>query len=344
MIVYTEAEISAICLHHVGNKAEGNDIRFSAEPIAELTEFAQEQIIKFAVGKYKEPKFFSFTSPSGEVTLNPVYQLVSNIFDDPSSLHEESIKIARILFDVSDHPNIKPGDFIMIHLDNLLVEDYMTDAIAIIKSENKDIFLDILGEHIDVKEGIAVEKLDKACLIINNNFEDGYDVLIHDQTNGKIEAEYWSKKFLNIAPRDDSYNATTTYISMTESFIKERLPHIDEADKLTEVEVLKKSKKYLNEAETFDKEEYKKAVFDSDKLQSSFEDFSHDYAQYKNVEIKETFEISDYAVKKKNKVFKSVIKLDKNFHIYVHGDRSKIERGVDENGEKYYKIRYNEEH
>ena len=39
---------------------------------------------------------------------------------------------------------------------------------------------------------------------------------------------------------------------------------------------------------------------------------------------------------------KSVIKLDKNFHIYVHGNRELIEQGEDEKG-KYYKVYFKEE-
>jgi translation initiation factor 2A len=38
-----------------------------------------------------------------------------------------------------------------------------------------------------------------------------------------------------------------------------------------------------------------------------------------------------------------VKELDKNFHIYIHGDRTKIEQGVDENGRKFYKIYYDQE-
>ena len=41
----------------------------------------------------------------------------------------------------------------------------------------------------------------------------------------------------------------------------------------------------------------------------------------------DTFYISDAAVKKQSRSFKSVIKLDKNFHIYVH-----VEQGEDEKG------------
>ena len=39
-----------------------------------------------------------------------------------------------------------------------------------------------------------------------------------------------------------------------------------------------------------------------------------------------------------------LIKLDKNFHIYIHGDRQLIEQGVEKDGRKFYKIYYDEEH
>jgi hypothetical protein len=48
-------------------------------------------------------------------------------------------------------------------------------------------------------------------------------------------------------------------------------------------------------------------------------------------------------VKKQSRVFKSVLKLDRNFHIYIHGDKDLIERGVEKDGRKYYKIYYREE-
>ncbi|MES1226514.1 MAG: nucleoid-associated protein, partial [Bacteroidota bacterium] len=48
--------------------------------------------------------------------------------------------------------------------------------------------------------------------------------------------------------------------------------------------------------------------------------------------------------KKQAKVFKSVLKLDKNFHIYIHGRRDLIEKGIDEiTGKKFYKIYFEEE-
>jgi hypothetical protein len=49
------------------------------------------------------------------------------------------------------------------------------------------------------------------------------------------------------------------------------------------------------------------------------------------------------AVKKQERIFKSVLKLDKNFHIYIHGDRELIEQGMDADGRKFYKIYFEEE-
>jgi len=61
------------------------------------------------------------------------------------------------------------------------------------------------------------------------------------------------------------------------------------------------------------------------------------------MEVSDNFDISKQAVKKQARVFKSVLKLDKNFHIYIHGNRDLIEQGVDNNGRKFYKIYYEEE-
>ncbi|MCC6583451.1 MAG: nucleoid-associated protein, partial [Chitinophagales bacterium] len=38
-----------------------------------------------------------------------------------------------------------------------------------------------------------------------------------------------------------------------------------------------------------------------------------------------------------------VLKLDRNFHIYIHGNTEMIQQGIDEDGRKFYKIFYQEE-
>ena len=65
--------------------------------------------------------------------------------------------------------------------------------------------------------------------------------------------------------------------------------------------------------------------------------------QKKPETLADAFEPSSEALNKQSKVFRSVIKLDRNFHIYVHGDSSKIMKGEDNVGRKYYILYYNEE-
>lgn len=38
-----------------------------------------------------------------------------------------------------------------------------------------------------------------------------------------------------------------------------------------------------------------------------------------------------------------MLKLARDFHIYIHGDRNKIQQGVDEKGRKFYKTYYEQE-
>ncbi|HWV68418.1 MAG TPA: hypothetical protein VN105_21315, partial [Chitinophaga sp.] len=61
-------------------------------------------------------------------------------------------------------------------------------------------------------------------------------------------------------------------------------------------------------------------------------------------DIPDEFEISAPAVKKQQKVFKSILKLDRNFHVYIHGNREMIERGFDEaTNMNYYKLLFENE-
>ena len=48
----------------------------------------------------------------------------------------------------------------------------------------------------------------------------------------------------------------------------------------------------------------------------------------RHVIIEDEFDIHLSAVKKQQRVFKSILKLDKNFHVYIHGRKDLIEKEV----------------
>ena len=75
---------------------------------------------------------------------------------------------------------------------------------------------------------------------------------------------------------------------------------------------------------------------------NSFNAFKTQYEDERDYVLSDDFAINDAAVKEKCTFVKSIIKLDKNFHIYVHGDRKNFQQGQDENG-KYYILYFEEE-
>ena len=347
MINRVEAQLGSISIHKIGIKAEDEGVQLSSNPIAVEGESLREVLLKYMIDGFKEPEFYRFTFSNGDVSLNPLYNFVSNIFDNEDYLHEQSVNIARHLYESSQHPNIKSGDLMVATIKDVLVDDELVDAVAIIKSEQKDAFLKLnIAEgryEIDFEDGINVEKLDKACLRFDTERDSGFKICIIDKSNRSKDAIYWKSDFLNLDSREDNYHATTHYIQATKTFIKERLPFEEGADKRDEAEILHRSKTYLKNAETFDKEEYTKTVFSEAERQSSFTDFCDDFMQERKVELKDNFEVSESAVRKQTKFFRSVIKLDKNFHIYAHGDKSLMEKGTDQDGRKYYKLYYDSE-
>ena len=71
----------------------------------------------------------------------------------------------------------------------------------------------------------------------------------------------------------------------------------------------------------------------------AFNDYKKSYQAEKEIQIVDDFDISPSAVKKQARTFKSILKLDKNFHIYIHGNRNLIEKGFDQaTGLQYYKV------
>ena len=77
---------------------------------------------------------------------------------------------------------------------------------------------------------------------------------------------------------------------------------------------------------------------------NSFNKYKESYEQKREISIEDNFEISENAVNKQVKGLKSVVKLDENFHIYIHGDNQMIKRGYDNaSGLYYYQLFFKEE-
>ena len=114
--------------------------------------------------------------------------------------------------------------------------------------------------------------------------------------------------------------------------------------KADKIDLLNKSMKYFKDNERFDLDEFSDEVLGNPKAIESFKSYKSQYEQDHETEIASSFDISNAAVKKQSRVYKSILKLDKNFHIYIHGNKELIEKGFDDDkAMNYYKVYFKEE-
>jgi hypothetical protein len=259
-----------------------------------------------------------------------------------------SAAMAKYLYEKSTHPQIKGGELYVAHFKSVLLEDELVDAIGIFKSESKSQFFKVEQDgnrfRLGQDYGISEERLDKGCLIFNTEESEGYKVCIIDNVSKGEEARYWKDDFLGLAPCNDDYHKTNNFLSLCKSYIKEQMPEEFVVEKTAQIDMLNKSVEFFKKHEAFDFKEFNTEVMQEPLLMQSFERYKGDYEQQHQMTVEERFDISDMAVKKNAKVFKSILKLDKNFHIYIHGNRELIEKGYDEAAKmNYYKIYFREE-
>lgn len=336
--------IKKIIVHKVGNKINQENLFLSSEAL-QLEDEMKELLTDFFLKSFKSEEQFRFYSDSYLVN-NPVYSSVSEIFEDKNKFVWESENLAKHLYEITENPRVQSGELFIVYFEGEENADgNKIDSIGIFKTENKNPFLKIFPQNetfeIEKDYGIGLSKLDKGALIYNTGRETGYAVSVIDNNkNGDIY--YWFEDFLKVKQRDDEYFHTQETLAVYKDFITKQLPTEFEVSKADQADFLNKSINFFKEKEKFDFEEFTNEVLADKNVIESFSNFKSDYENDMQVSISEDFAINEAAVKKQSRGFKSVIKLDKNFHIYVHGDRKMIETGQDEKG-KYYRLYFEEE-
>ena len=342
----TEAAIEKLSAHHVGNKTQDESLALTKQEVRLKDEKIRELLLSFFLKPFGQPEYYAFTFSNKDFVLNPVYNFVTNIFNDIRTFHKNSRDLAKLLYEVSGHPQIKSGDLYVVYFSGVSIAGETTDMIGIFKSENTQSFLKATandGEFfLNYEDGISIDKLDRGCIVMNLDADTGYRIAVIDKA-AKADPVYWKDVFLQITPRNDSYHHTKQVMNIAKNFITEQLTEEYECTKAEQIDLLNRSVQYFKENQTFDKQDFEQQIFKDKDLISSFRKFDEDYRETNELEIGDQFGISGQAVKKQAKIFKSVLKLDKNFHIYIHGDRDLIEQGTDNQGRKFYKIFYEEE-
>lgn len=346
MIHLKHAQLQAAVVHQVGNRHIEEPIRFSEQLIPLDNERLVAIISHYFLSSFSGNEEYRFFNEVG-IDQNEMYTIAKRLFANPDDLLVQSNFIARFLYECSAHPRIKGGEVYVAYFKDVEYDNETMDAIGVFKAENKESYLkvnfDNRAAQVMAEEGTNAGKPDKGCLIFNTLQEDGYRVCIVDHLSKGNEAAYWKDDFLGLQPISNEFLQTNQMMGIAKQYVTQKLTEEFEVSKPDQIDLLNRSVEYFKTHESFDQEEFEQEVFADAKVIESFRQFDETYRSEYGIEVADKFDISPQAVKKQARVFKSVLKLDKNFHIYIHGNRELIEQGVEPDGRKFYKIYYQEE-
>lgn len=345
MIAIENSSLGNLCIHRVGNKSRQEGVLVAAGGVQVSPEIAS-LLVSYFVTPFRSEEYFSLYHET-DIGLNEVYAYASRIFDDPENLYEQSVNLAKHLYENSNHPNIKAGEFYVAYFKECILDGQTVDAVGLFKSENKDTFLKVFpsgdGFGVESQQGVNINRLDKGCLIFDTEKGKGYTVAVVDNTN-RTEARYWFDEFLHVRQRRDEYFSTQNALSLCKEYVEKQLPGEFEVSKADQAGLLNRSARYFKENERFDMQAFSAEVLEQPEVIESFNQFRQSYEQERDEPLADGFAISEAAVKKQSKAFRSVIKLDRNFHIYIHGDNRNLRKGFDEEtGMNYYQLFFKEE-
>jgi hypothetical protein len=341
-------DLAHLTIHKVGNSSNEESLLCSKAPLQLEDETISQLLITYFIQPFTNAAEYFRFSHDADLQLNEIFQYCRRIFTDHNEFQEQSVNIAKHLYKHSTHPKIKGGELYIAYFRKCQVDGEEVEAIGIFKSENRDTYLKVFladdNYQVNYEDGININKLDKGCLVFNTEEENGFKVSIVDSISKQTEAVYWKDAFLQVQRREDSYHQTETAVNMCKQFIHNKLPVEYEMDRVDQVDLLNKSAAYFKEKEQFHLDDFAKEVLGHPDAIASFKEYRNEYQHEHQQNIPDEFEISAPAVKKQQKAFKSILKLDRNFHVYIHGNREMIERGFDEaTNMHYYKLLFENE-
>jgi len=346
-INFNRAKLTTLTLAQVGNSLRSEPLRTSNE----LCRFSDDDTGVLTLSFLKPFRNLErrALSHDSSLDLNEIYRYTTEIFKDPENLLSHGRKIARHLYKMSKHPNIKAGDLCVALIDDVLVDGEPLQALSIIKSESRVPFLEVSDNDGNLQlithRGISPEKIDKGCLIINNDKEGGYLVYTFDKASS--DAHFWMRDFLGVKFRKDNDYATKRYADMAVSFAKEGLPEDMEAEE--KYRVANRAMNYFEEKDEFDLKGFREEALQEPGIIEQFDEFHGKQDEEDGEPLPESFEIDKKIAKKSGSRFRSTIKLDSGVNlsfapVFKEAEDGVIERGFDEGKQqKYIKIFYGEE-
>jgi hypothetical protein len=348
MIDFSRAELTHFIIHYVGNKGLGEELTLSEEVITLKDDFVKETLLRYLLSPFKTDIYYKFQKRS-DISIDSVANISEDMFKSRNEFLECSRKLAGHLYNQSMHPKVKGGEFYVCYFKDAVVDGELCDAIGYFKTENKETFLKVYQHvnsfDVDYENGININKLDKGALVFNTEKQKGYKISIIDNNNRNAEcALYWEEDFLGAKLKENGYYFTKNFMDASRGFCEEVLTEQNNVSKQDQMMMLNKSTGYFKEKDKFNINDFEKEVLVQPEVINAFQEYRQNFNDRFDLTAIDEFDVSPTAVKKNQKYMKSVVKLDKNFHIYIHGRHDYVERGYDEEkGLKYYKLYFTNE-
>lgn len=340
-------EIKKFTIHQVGNFALGEGIKFSETIISH--EKIETELNKLISASFTDDVIYHFTIENS-LADNLVLNISKDIFNDITNFHRKSLDLARLLYERSTHPSIKKGDFYILYLDGIEWNGIRADAIVLLKTEDKSTFLRVknTSNSFDVssEKGISLKKINKGCLILNTNKDNGLHICIANNSKSGNDAHYWMNSYLHVERLNDSYFQTEEFSKLCTSFILEQVQEDKSLTNAEGVKMLHNTKSYMSANTTLSVGEYKTEVLSKipSFKEEVFDKYKELYEERNKIQFQKQIQTSPEALKKIHKSMNKVIILDDTVRIFINKKYPLIEQGFDDEKDKhYYKIYFDDE-
>ncbi|MCO6163173.1 nucleoid-associated protein [Flavobacterium sp. NRK F7] len=345
MINLFNTHIENLSVHRVGNKSRNESTFLSETPYGlndEIMPLLKEYFFK--PFREKEENYYQFAHEV-DLEYNEMFQLASQVFNNPSEIHEVSKKITQHLFEQSNHPHIKNGEVYVTYFTNVSIDNNTVDAIGVFKSEIQTDFLQFEenGNNLEMilQQGINLNKLDKGCLIFNYKKEEGYKILTVD--SNRYDARYWLEHFLSVDVFQDENFITKKYLKFCQDFAKDVV--LPAEDKQQEVLFMNRAVNHFAKNDEFEETAFLNEVMQNPEFIPEFKNYKVDKGAKYSIEDVSNFPIANAAVTDARKKMKNTIQLDTNIQIkldFINPESAEkfVEKGWDEEKQMYYYLVY----
>lgn len=341
---FTQAKLASSILHYTGQKYSGEAMIACDEPLPSEHEDFADFVAYLFQKNCKEPQKYIF-SEAGEKNWQESFQT----YNQNKDIAAISLSVLRKLHQLTESPSILAGELMVAAFDNVEIDNQNYHAIGFIKTDSMQTFLKCKYKKSDIdlslESGIMADNIEKSCLFfMSENFSDLFCV-VKDRELKNHQQAWWGNDLFGLVPKADKLAYTNSVMQVAKNFMAKEIDKIADISKPEKVELLTKTADYFKETPHYDEKKFVQSVFEEQpELADGFSRFKEATFQDWNLENKTKFDIEEDTAKKQAKIFKSVLKLDKNFHIYIHGNRQLIEKGFDEEkGKHYYKVFFDSE-